>query len=105
MLFHSATTTRYFLPFYYTLLCSAEVSAFVHHRRSATALPTTTTCRFVATDPTESKTDPEMSTSDIVLDNELRAKAAIREKLDNGWNPEGVINGVPDKEWCPPGEP
>jgi len=45
----------------------------------------------------------EAKTKISTFDGELWTKAAIREKKDKGWNPEGVINGVPDKKWCPLG--
>mmetsp|Transcript_6424 Transcript_6424/g.7140 ORF Transcript_6424/g.7140 Transcript_6424/m.7140 type:complete len:490 (+) Transcript_6424:70-1539(+) len=91
-----------FLP-YCALLCSAA-EAFVVHRSTAATTATRGgatgsqilphTQRFVAT----------QDDSDAIFDGELWLKGAIRQQLDQGWNPEGVINGVPDKEFCPPGE-
>jgi len=92
-----------FLP-YCALLCSTA-EAFVAHRSYAATTATRGgatgsqilphTQRFVAT---------QDDSADAIFDGELWLKGAIRQQLEKGWNPEGVINGVPDKEFRPPGE-
>jgi len=49
-------------------------------------------------------TTTQTKISDAIFDGELWLKGTIRQQLEKGWNPEGVINGVPDSEFCPSGE-
>ena len=104
-----------FLP-YCALLCSAA-EAFVVHRSTAATTATRGgatgsqilphTQLFVATQDESSTAANTTNTKipDKIFDGKLWLKGAIRQKLDKGWNPDGVINGVPDKEFLPPGEP
>ena len=104
-----------FLP-YCALLCSAA-EAFVAHRSTAATTATddgTTgsqimphTQRSVVTQDESSTTaanTAKTKNSDAIFDGELWLKGTIRQQLKKGWNPEGVINGIPDNEFRPSGE-